>query len=202
MTGPPSPASPITAVGMSATFRVMRKPSRSSSLMCSATERCSAYCSSGMPQMRSLNASKASFLASTRRQIGSLLSMVSSCVCGHVARHDAMIGTASLPLEQMSSTTAGRARPKWELGTTYTAWAAAGHFQTDCRLRRGRRFDSRRNTRWAALLASYRDLNRAKFPRGSSRAPALVMLGLHAAVTNQYTRYRRVQLERLAAVPA
>ena len=76
-----------------------------------------------------------SFFPSTRCQICSLLSMVSSRLGGHVARHDAMIGTASLPLEQMSSTTAGRARPKWELGTTYTAWVAAGHFQTDCRLR-------------------------------------------------------------------
>src|SRR5436190_967700 len=78
ITGPPWPASPMTAVGMSARLRVMRNPSRSSSLMCSATERCSAYCNSGMPQMRSLSASNASFLASTRRQIGSLLSMVSS----------------------------------------------------------------------------------------------------------------------------
>ena len=39
MTGPPSPASPITAVGMPATFSVMRKPSCSSIAVCSATER-------------------------------------------------------------------------------------------------------------------------------------------------------------------
>ena len=42
ITGPPSPASPITAVGMPATSLVTRKPSASSMAVCSAQERNSA----------------------------------------------------------------------------------------------------------------------------------------------------------------
>jgi hypothetical protein len=42
MTGPPSPASPITAVGMPATFASRGSPARSSIAVCSAQERTSA----------------------------------------------------------------------------------------------------------------------------------------------------------------
>ena len=56
MTGPPSPASPMTAVGMPQMPSVTRKPSVFSMALCSAAERCSWKLSSGMSQMRSASA--------------------------------------------------------------------------------------------------------------------------------------------------
>ncbi len=75
MTGPPSPASPIIAVGMPPVPSVTRNPWARSIAACSAAERTSWKLSSGISQTRSDRATKAGACSSTCRQIASLLCM-------------------------------------------------------------------------------------------------------------------------------
>ena len=72
MTGPSSPASPSTAVGMPAAFSVMRKPCVSSIDLCSATDLNSPYSVSGVSNTRSERPMNASLCWSIRSQITSL----------------------------------------------------------------------------------------------------------------------------------